>query len=672
MKNIFLFTLLFFYLKAASQPSFELLPSPQQFDYQGLSKIKVADIESDILKVKTVSDAKKIGSGPFITAQVDNRLDIEKEGYVLKIEGQHIQITGKDEAGLFYGFQSLKQLVEDAKAQNVNLPECKIRDYPLLAYRPIHFDIKHHMEKWDYYYQTIDRLASYKINAVIVELEDKLQYKLQPKVGSKDAKSIEEWRALSEYALSKNIRMSPLVQGLGHASFILKHPEYEHLRDNPDSDWAFNPLDSATYKVQFDLYRDAFKALPHGNYLHVGGDEVHTTGRNSGKSALELQLIWLNKVSEFAEEHNRTPIVWDDMPLEQAGLFRATRQANLTQEQADSLWTANSHILEEFLEQFPKNTMYMRWNYGNPNLPGNIKAMQWYEENGLEVIGATAGQTRWVLMPQNESNIANIRSFALISIENNLEGLFLTLWDDDSPHFELFWRGILAFSEYSWAGDKRSKEELKRVYRHREFDIEVANEQYAFIDDLEQPVAFWKNALLHSGDRNRVKTMNNPAEEAIIRLPDFSKPGVWSETYKEKIAKAKEMQVITSKVSETIQAIKTKKPENMHRLEVYNQVNKLVSFTNDLLLLMEEADLLTETGKKRFAFQKLMKKGEEFQQLRTELEDVYGKTRILNKPDDYFLDSDYHHHLSNQSIDFDWQFYPEMLLFKKIHTGLEF
>ena len=42
------------------------------------------------------------------------------------------------------------------------------------------------------------------------------------------------------------------------------------------------------------------EAFPHGKYLHVGGDEVQTTGRGSGKSALELNLIWLNKVSAFA------------------------------------------------------------------------------------------------------------------------------------------------------------------------------------------------------------------------------------------------------------------------------------------------------------------------------------------------------------------------------------
>ena len=41
----------------------------------------------------------------------------------------------------------------------------------------------------------------------------------------------------------------------------------------------------------------------------------------SGKSSLELQLLWLNKVCKFAEEHGRTPIFWDDMPLKFAGVY---------------------------------------------------------------------------------------------------------------------------------------------------------------------------------------------------------------------------------------------------------------------------------------------------------------------------------------------------------------
>ena len=55
---------------------------------------------------------------------------------------------------------------------------------------------------------------------------------------------------------------------------FLKHDKYKGLRDVADNDWAFNPLNPETYDVQFDLYKDAMEATPHGQFLHVGGDEV--------------------------------------------------------------------------------------------------------------------------------------------------------------------------------------------------------------------------------------------------------------------------------------------------------------------------------------------------------------------------------------------------------------
>ena len=216
---------------------------------------------------------------------IDSKLDLKDEGYLMDINSNQVQITAKDQAGLIYALATLEQLMEDAQEQEVKLPLCHIKDYPLLSYRAIHWDIKHHRETLDYYYSLIDKLKKYKINAIIAEVEDKIKYERQPLVGSSDALTIEQWKKLSEYAYQRNISISPLVQGLGHASFVLKHEAYKSLRDDPESDWAFNPLDPKTYEVQYDLYLDALEALPHGKYLHVGGDEVKTTGRNSAKYA---------------------------------------------------------------------------------------------------------------------------------------------------------------------------------------------------------------------------------------------------------------------------------------------------------------------------------------------------------------------------------------------------
>ncbi|TXE11034.1 beta-N-acetylhexosaminidase [Algoriphagus aquimarinus] len=653
--------------------SFMILPSPSSVEISGISDLLASDIEDlvDQAKADFISGkALEASKNKSLTFSLDKDSDLKAEAYTLDISEDHIAITATTKEGLWYGVITLGQLVQDALDQDAALPLISVKDEPALKYRSVQLDVKHHLEKKDYYYELMDRLAEMKINGVILEIEDKLAFEKQPKVGSSDAWTIAEWKKLSDYAMARNIRISPLVQGLGHASFILKHEEYKDLRDDPESDWAFNPLDERTYEVQFDLYSDALAAFPHAQYLHVGGDEVHTTGRGSGKSPLELQLTWLNKVSKYAEEHGVTPIFWDDMPLKNAGVYGSVYNRNLSEVQVDSIWTVNEPNLNKYVDMFPKNCVYMRWNYDMPETMGNNRAMQWFTDHGFLVMGATAGQTRWNLMPLEESNTANIRDFALISIDNNADGLLLTLWDDDSPHFELYGRGIAIFAEYTWSGQKRTSGELHAAYRQRTFGSELASEDFAFINDLEAPVAFWKNALLDKKDRNQLRRMDNPMQDAVLTLPEANTPGEWTERNKEKLAKAKVNQVIVDSVLYKIAASKKAALRNNYTLEVYEQVAKVTQFTNKSLLLLAEWDLAKTAEERETAKEKLLSLEGEWNAQLVELEKVYGKTRELNKPDDYILDQDHHAHLANQALRFsDWQFYVEGLFLQKIKEG---
>ncbi len=594
------------------------------------------------------------------------------ESYTLKIKQEKIEIQAQDQAGLFYAFVTLDQLIEDAVNSNTPLPLVTLQDAPKIAFRPIQIDVKHHLEKKSYYYDLIDVLAQLKINGIILEIEDKLKYKRRPEVASADALSIEEWRALSTYALARNISISPLVQGLGHASFILKHDKNKHLRDDPKSDWAFNPLNPETYALQYDLYLDAMEAFPHGKYLHVGGDEVQTTGRGSGKSALELNLIWLNKVSAFAEEHDRFPIFWDDMPLKQAGLMQPIYDTVMDPATVDSVWEVNEPKLNKFITQFPKNCVYMRWNYHKAESYGNGKAMDWFSSNGFRVMGATAGQTRWTLMPQRESNIDQIRIFAEQSINRNYNGLLLTLWDDDSPHFELYKRGISAFAEYSWGGLKRTKKEFKEVYRHRKFGSEFKGEQYAFIDVLDEPVALWTNLFVEAGNhRNALIHKENPIEEQLIDLPDFNKKGDWTKKYSARLEQLEAQKNQLEQAKKTLFKIQNQDAKSEYNLAVYNEVIQLVEYNFELMSQLKAFDTATTPKAEKKALDAIMTTGQTFSSVRAQMETVYSQTRVLNKPEGYLLDQDHHNHPANQTVNFDWQFIGEILMLQKIETHFQ-
>ena len=106
--------------------------------------------------------------------------------------------------------------------------------------------------------------------------------------------------------------------------------------------------------------------------------------------------------------------------------------------------------------------------------------------------------------------------------------------------------------------------------------------------------------------------------------------------------------------------------KNEFMIKVYQQVLKLTHFSFETLLLLEQYDMATSEKEVQEALAKIMMQRTNFNRLRHELEKVYGLTRILNKPDKYILDQDHHLHPANQTINFDWQFYSELLFLDKI------
>lgn len=222
----------------------KLLPQPQKIELvsgKGLSAHSLQSIfwngefSKPVLyeSMKSLPLINKSRAGVLtLKLSTNNDLPQSTESYILEIKDEQATIRARSEAGLFYGCETLSQLLEDAHNQTITIPALKITDYPDIAYRAIHLDLKHHLDAGHYYYNMIDRLAAVKINAIIVEFEDKLRYRKTPIVGASDAISIEEFAAISKYAKERNIEISPLVQGLGHAKFHQPSKKHLCLREN--------------------------------------------------------------------------------------------------------------------------------------------------------------------------------------------------------------------------------------------------------------------------------------------------------------------------------------------------------------------------------------------------------------------------------------------------------
>ena len=110
---------------------------------------------------------------------------------------------------------------------------------------------------------------------------------------------------------------------------------------------------------------------------------------------------------------------------------------------------------------------------------------------------------------------------------------------------------------------------------------------------------------------------------------------------------------------------------NSYTLEVYQRVNEIVGFTPKILIALKRFDQATNDEERFIEKTKIINLKLDFINLRDKVEETYSKTRIIHKPPDYILDQDHHHHLANQFLKFDWQFYPELLMFDKIDKQLQ-
>jgi hypothetical protein len=655
---------------------FKILPKPRRVQFlkgHGLriDELKSIQLEKDFFRpvmgsiLSRLPLASEDERGTLtLTLSEDKGLPQSEEGYILQIKNGRVNLKSRGEAGLFYGCQTLEQLLEDSRDTGIPIPACRITDYPALSYRAVHIDVKHHLDTMKYYYDSIDRLARYKINAVIFEFEDKLRYRRRPLVGAPQAVSMDEMAALTQYARERHVEVSPLVQGLGHATFILKHEKYAPLREDPESRWAFCPCDEGTYEVLFDLYLDAFEATPGSRYLHVGGDEVGEIGQcprckpradNEGK--LALNLYWLRRVCEFAQKHSRIPIFWDDMLFKYAGVWD-TMWSDLESKEVTQLWEKGEPILDSVLEQYPKNCVYMRWNYTLARQEGNIRALEWFKKRGLKAWIATAAQNVHPLFPQDD-RVNIIQSFIMLADEKDIDGMLCTAWDDSSPHMETYWRGLIASGEFSWNPGGRSLDEFEVAFLQREFGPECVDATQLY-SELFQAVAFWNRALCEKGNHRRI--------QQLIRLPDPGDPGEWSRQNEERLDMAVAEAEKYLRLKTQLEELMHKSRRNRYHLELLSAINDFQVTSAHMLLALRECDS-SKKKRRTQGMEKVQSGLVEFDIAWKKLQEVYEKTRFLSYPLEYVQDR--YFHMASRTEDLSWMVEVEEQFHKNVRAWLK-
>ena len=360
------------------------------------------------------------------------------QAYELNVTPNGVEVTGNGEAGLFYGVQSLLQLMRADQSGSWQLPVGMIRDWPALNLRFIHWDTKHHQDRLGTLKRYIDLAAFFKANAIGFEMEDKYEYPSHPIIGAPGAYSKEEMRELTAYALERFIQLVPQIQSPAHMAYVLKHEEFAHLQAD-GSNYQACMCDEEALELMQDMYQDMIDATPGVKYFHVSTDEVYYAGicpkceaqrpfNDSNRSLTWVDFV--NRMHAWLEERDRTMLCWVEYPLltEHIKLLPRGLINGIMTPRNSSEWIRESN------ETGLLSLVYSSQQGGEFLFPNFFSSDHLYR--GRPIQGR--------LIEASQVVAETIETGA------DLVGTYAAAWDDSGLHCETFWLGWATVAQYGW------------------------------------------------------------------------------------------------------------------------------------------------------------------------------------------------------------------------------
>jgi len=372
------------------------------------------------------------------TVQTGADEEIEKQGYRLKIAPGSIDITGNTDQGLFYGVQTLLQLLRPDARGGLLLPVSTIEDWPRLQLRFLHWDTKDHQDRIETLKRYLDWSARFKVNTIGFELEDKFEYPTNPIIGAPGAFTTAELQEIVNYGLERYIQVVPEIQAPAHLGYVLKHPQFAHLRADGNNYQACL-CDEESYKLIFQMYDDVIKATKGVAYLFVSTDEVYYAGicaKCDKPYTPEFRsLKWVEfvrRARDFAAGRGRRILVWGEYPL------LAEHVHMLPPDVIDGVMGE-----EEYLK--PENELGMR-----QLIYTSMQGEELFFPNHLPNDQNVGGRIKSTFRDVTSSRVWKAKPI----------GIFGAAWGDSGLHNETFWLGWAAVAEMGWRPEALSAEQM--------------------------------------------------------------------------------------------------------------------------------------------------------------------------------------------------------------------
>jgi hexosaminidase len=588
---------------------FSLIPAPQKIELSGKKLVfdgswtSDSKLNADHIALERLQSGALELCGIKFTGNGENKIfleikegsvnkdltaEIAKQAYRIVISSGQVKITGNSDAGLFYGVQSLLQLLRPESYGGFSLPEGTITDWPDLQLRFIHWDTKHHQDRIENLKRQLDWAAYFKVNAVAFEIEDKYEYPSHPVIGAPGAYTKAEMQDLTAYARERFIQLVPDIQAPAHLAYVLKHKEFEHLKAD-GSNYQICMCDEEAMQLIQDMYQDMIDATPGVDYFLVSTDEVYFAGicnkcknEYNEKNRSQAWVDYVVRMNKWMKERGRRIISWIEYPLLPEDIHKLPSDMIDGVVNVDWINELNKAGIQQLIYNSIQGSEYLFPNY----FPTK------YREN--EIKGNLYG--------------VSVSGVNALNKGANLLGSFTAAWDDSGLHNELFWLGWVTGTQYAWSVGKPALEQntadfMDAFYGYGSPDMvevyRLLENGARFYEDLWDDVISKERAPGYGDWMGKgFNTERYDQTLATLPIPAPGKDSVFMKKYAKKIERASAISRDNERLISLLMQNFTGVSRNRYNLEVLLSIAYLEKYTvNTLLNLASIEEYLIKASK---------------------------------------------------------------------------
>jgi hexosaminidase len=546
------------------------------------------------------------GSVAIGEATDPDKAALAEQAYRLDLGQDGIRITANAPVGLFYGVETLTEMVKSERGK-LWLPEGEIVDWPDLELREVFWDEFQHLDHLDVLKQAIRRAAFFKVNAVSLRLDRYFQYSSAPAVVNPYALSPAQLQKLTDYGLHYHVQVIPYLDGPAHVDFILERHAYATLREFPDVAFEMCSTNPDSYKLLEGMYQDLMNANKGVKYFHLSTDEAWFIGKadnqqcHEAKQAKELgspSKLWVEYAKQTAgylRAHGRKVIFWGETPLEAKDIPLLPS------------WLINGEVYSPEYDQAFRTRGVRQMIYTNSHPEDPLFPYYALLSPAEEVNPSDDAQERAV-------QVFNEISYGSGRQDADLLGVDIYAWEDNQGlHPETFWLGYAVGAAAAWHPGSPDPQELTHSF-YRLFYGQGASEMGRLYQLMSTQAQFWAT----SWDRKSSAALplifgysygTGPFTPHIQTLPLPAVPtggylhlaGNWSQQDARRVKLAWKFRGENDELLNLLYRNLPSVEFNRYNLEVYLSIAKLYRQNLDMLIGLEEINSHLETAQAQAA-----------------------------------------------------------------------